>query len=138
MRVVFDTNVVLSALLFTNGQLTWLRDAWGKQLLIPIISKATTEELLRVLAYPKFKLSKEQRNDLLAEFIPYAETFVLNTNLDENIPLCRDKNDQMFVNLAYQSNVQFLITGDKDLLELNHLVEFKIETATTFKNFFLG
>jgi len=135
IRAVFDTNIVLSALLFTNGQLTWLRSAWEKQLLTPIVSKEITEELLRVLAYPKFKLSKEQRNNLLAEYLPFAETFVVNTKQDDDIPLCRDKDDQVFLSLTYQSKAQFLISGDKDLLELNHLVKFKITTAATLKSF---
>lgn len=134
IRAVFDTNVVLSALLFTDGQLAWLRTAWEKKLLTPIISKQTTEELLRVLGYPKFKLSKEERNDLLAEFLPFAETFVLDTNQNDDVPLCSDKNDQMFLNLAYQSNIQFLVSGDKDLLELNQSVEFNIETAAFILN----
>ena len=57
-RVVLDTNCLISALLFSKGQLSWLRHAWQNGRCIPLVSRATIEELLRVLAYPKFKLNQ--------------------------------------------------------------------------------
>lgn len=56
-RVVLDTNIVLSALLFNTGRLTWVRHAWQRQQVQPLVCTATVNELLRVLAYPKFKLT---------------------------------------------------------------------------------
>ena len=56
LRVVLDTNTVLSALLFSNTSLSQLRLCWQNQQLIPFASKATISELMLVLAYPKFKL----------------------------------------------------------------------------------
>jgi predicted nucleic acid-binding protein len=53
-RVVLDTNTVLSALLFVNGRLVPLRAAWQSGELTPLLCAQTVEELLRVLAYPKF------------------------------------------------------------------------------------
>lgn len=132
-RCVFDTNIVISSLLFAHGQLTWLRAAWGKQILIPIVAKDTVEELLRVLRYPKFQLSKDERNDLLADFLPYAESFVIDINQKIKVPICRDEFDQMFLNLAYQSKAQYLVTGDNDLLALNKSVEFNIVPAAQMK-----
>lgn len=136
LRVVFDTNIVLSALLFTSGQLTWLRTAWEKHALIPIVTTKTVEELLRVLSYPKFQLSKEERNDVLADYLPFSETFVLDKKQNDALPLCRDADDQIFLNLAYQSKVKYLVTGDKDLLKLNESVRFDIVTALRFRQIF--
>ena len=48
-RAVLDTNVVLSALLFPRGQLSWLRAAWQQGRLRPLVSKVTTEELMRAI-----------------------------------------------------------------------------------------
>ncbi|MFP7864029.1 putative toxin-antitoxin system toxin component, PIN family [Pseudomonas aeruginosa] len=56
-RVVLDTNIVLSALIFNAGRLAWIRHAWQQQQLQPLVCRETASELLRVLAYPKFKLS---------------------------------------------------------------------------------
>ena len=57
VRVVLDTNIVLSALLFAEGQVAWMRDAWQRGRIVPVVCHETVTELLRVLAYPKFKLS---------------------------------------------------------------------------------
>ncbi|MFV1985176.1 MAG: putative toxin-antitoxin system toxin component, PIN family [Thiohalomonadales bacterium] len=134
IRAIFDTNIVLSALLFPNGRLAWLRSAWENGLLVPVVSKEIIEELLRVLEYPKFKLSKEDRRELLADYLPYTEVIVIDKNQRGVTPVCRDKKDQMFLVLAYQSTIDYLISGDKDLLELNNVVEFKIQTAAQLKN----
>ena len=49
MRVVLDTNAVVSALLFEHGRLTWLRDAWSAGRILPLIDPSCLDELLRVL-----------------------------------------------------------------------------------------
>ena len=54
-QAVIDTNVVVSALVF-QSRLSWLRQAW-KSDCSPVICSETTEESLRVLSYPKFKLT---------------------------------------------------------------------------------
>ncbi len=51
-RLVLDTNVVLSALLFSSRALTWLRRAWHAELIRPLASRETAMELIRVLTYP--------------------------------------------------------------------------------------
>jgi len=135
IRVVFDTNVVLSALLLSKGQLAWLRSAWAKQILTPLVSKETTEELLRVLECPRFKLLREQRTELIAEYLPVAEVFVVNKSQSDAAQLCRDKHDQIFFALAYGAKVDFLVSGDKDLLELKDLVKFTITTSAQLKQY---
>ncbi len=70
-----------------------------------------------------------ERTELLADYIPFTEIIVVDKSQRDDIPVCRDKNDQIFVKLAYQSTIDYLISGDKDLLEMNDLVEFNIQTA---------
>ena len=77
-RVVLDTNTVLSALLFVNGRLVPLRTAWQSSEVTPLLCAQTVEELLRVLAYPKFKLTPEER---VANF-RVAKTFMNDTIVD--------------------------------------------------------
>jgi hypothetical protein len=55
MRVIFDTNAIVSALLF-RGAATWLVEHWQSGEVTPMVSRETARELLRVLAYPKFGL----------------------------------------------------------------------------------
>ncbi|MDR3015620.1 MAG: putative toxin-antitoxin system toxin component, PIN family [Delftia acidovorans] len=117
MRVVLDTNVVLSALLFTSGRLAWIRRAWQHQQLQPLVCRETASELLRVLAYPKFKLAAAEQQALLEDFLPWADVVTLPQPWPA-LPLCRDDKDQVFLVLAHVGRAQALITGDGDLLAL--------------------
>lgn len=115
-RLVLDTNTVLSALLFSNGRLAWLRPAWQAGRFVPLVSRATVAELIRVLAYPKFKLTAEDREDLLGDYLPYCEAVDVPTSA--KIPDCRDAADMPFLALALAGNADALVSGDADLLVL--------------------
>ena len=116
-RVVIDTNVVLSALLFPRGKLAWLRSAWHIGRIIPAVSTDTLAELVRVLAYPKFGLAASDQKALLTHYMAHAEA-VPTPRTRARLPKCRDPFDEMFLRLAYAAKVEALVTGDKDLLEL--------------------
>ena len=114
-RVVLDTNVVLSALLFAGGRVAQVRQAWHAMRFVPLASTATAAELIRVLRYPKFALSADEQEDLLADFMPWVS--VVRVPLPPpKVPLCRDASDVPFLQLAAAGRASALITGDKDLL----------------------
>jgi len=87
LRVVLDTTTVVSALIFTNGRLAWLRQHWRDRGCAPLISRATTEELMRVFGYPTFQLSPSDRQELLADYLPYCEVIELK---EKSAAACRD------------------------------------------------
>jgi putative PIN family toxin of toxin-antitoxin system len=124
VRVVIDTNVVLSALLFESGHVAWLRDAWSRMLCVPLVSTATVEELLRALTYPKFKLSADDREELLGDYLPFAERVELSEAM--GLPRCKDPDDQKFLDLALAGRASILITGDNALLALAGSCPFEI------------
>ena len=116
-RWVLDTNVVLSALIRPGGVSGRLRLAWQAGLFTPLISRATAAELIRVLAYPKFKLAPEDQHDLLADYLPWAGIFCI-PDPPPRTPACRDPHDVPFLQLALAAKADALITGDADLLVL--------------------
>lgn len=130
-RVVIDTNQVLSALVFSGGQLDALRHAWQKQVCIPLICKHTASEIIRVLAYPKFKLTPAEQNELLADYLPYCETVNLPAKAPKALH-CRDVHDIPFLHLAVVGKADFLISGDDDLLCLADEFACPIVTAKDF------
>jgi uncharacterized protein len=79
VRVVLDTNIIISALVFYVGQFGWLREAWINQQFIPVVNKTCAEELLPALTYPKFKLSDEEIRSLLGVYLPYTITIESTT-----------------------------------------------------------
>lgn len=127
-RVVLDTNVVLSALLFSAGRLAWIRHAWQRRQLLPLTCKETVSELLRVLAYPKFKLTAAEQEELLAAFLTYADIVELPTPWPA-LPACRDAKDQVFLVLAHVGRADALVTGGADILTLREAFPRSIMTA---------
>lgn len=128
--VVFDTSTVVSALVFTRGKLAWLRQHWQTGC-TSLVSKQITQELIRVLAYPKFGLSENDRNELLAEYLPFCQVIEAKERCQY---ICRDKNDQMFLDLAVAGHAECLVSSDKDLLVLAPQVSlFCIETPEAYR-----
>ncbi len=130
-RAVLDTNVVLSALLFSQGRLSPLRLAWQRASFHPIVSRDTTRELLRVLAYPKFKLAADDQRELLADYLPYCTPVAIPAD-PPRTPACRDPFDVPFLQLAMVAQADFLVTGDRDLLGLNGRMRCPIVAAELF------
>jgi uncharacterized protein len=130
LRVVIDTNLVLSALVF-GGSTAKLRLAWQDDWFTPLASKATITELIRVLAYPKFKLTKSDQEDLLADYLPFCDTVPMPDVLT-TIPDCRDPFDAPFLMLALVGQADYLVTGDRDLLCLTDSFSCPIIKADQF------
>ncbi|MGC3983308.1 MAG: putative toxin-antitoxin system toxin component, PIN family [Pseudorhodoferax sp.] len=125
---MLDTNVVLSALVFGKGRLAALRDSWQRHACVPLVSKPTVTELLRVLAYPKFRLTAPEQAQLLEEFLPWAEVVTLPEPWPV-LPACRDPKDQVFLVLAHVARADALVTGDADLLALSDAFGLPILTV---------
>jgi putative PIN family toxin of toxin-antitoxin system len=136
MSVVFDTNTVISALLF-RGKLSVLVEHWQQANITPLICEKTRAEFLRVLAYPKLKLSQTQIDNLASYYLPYTKTIEFVDEPVNDLPVCRDNKDQIFLELAYLGKADILITGDLDLLVLKEQTPFKIMLPIDYLNDYL-
>jgi len=129
--VVIDTNVLVSCFLF-GGRLERLRDLWKKRTIVPLVSRATFDELRRVLSYPKFSLShKELQTIIDIEILPYFEVIKIECEIRDT---CRDPHDDKFLAVAANGMASWLITGDQDLLVLQVFQQTKIITPADFLN----
>jgi uncharacterized protein len=131
VRAVLDTNIVVSALLFAHGRLAPVRLAWQADAFAPLASAATVEELIRVLSYTKFKLTAGDRDELLGDYLPYCTTVRMPAKAPK-VPSCRDPWDLPFLQLAAYAKANFLVTGDRDLLDIRDKTRFAIVTAEAF------
>jgi putative PIN family toxin of toxin-antitoxin system len=128
-RYVFDTNTLISAVLFahsTSGQALRRALKQGEVL----ISSATLEELAEVLQREKFDqyITAAEREEFLEAFVERA-TFIEPT---EEIRICRDAKDDKFLELAVSGGAAYLISGDKDLRALQPFRGIAIVTASEF------
>ncbi len=132
MKVVLDTNVVVSAILFPRGALAAIARLWTGRQIVPLLSAATTTELIRVLAYPKFRMDDDDIEAVLAAYLPFTETVTALPLRRSRRAVCRDPHDQMFIDLASVGRARVLVTGDADLLALTGDTLFAIERPGEF------
>ena len=126
---VFDTNVIVSALLFNDsgpGQAFFQALHHGTIL----ISRPLVKELSEVLCRGKFDryISHEERDKFLESLI--TESNLIETT--ESVHVCRDPKDNQVLELAVNGNAAFIVTGDTDLLVLNPFRGVQIVTPAEF------
>lgn len=127
-KIILDTNLWISFLISKN--LTKLERLIFDKKYILIFSEELLNEFLSVAKRPKFRqfFSKEDIEDVLETIQEYAEYF----EVVSEVKTCRDFKDNFLLSLAKDSNADFLITGDKDLLELKTFENTHIVTLTEF------
>jgi uncharacterized protein len=128
-RYVFDTNTLVSALLFEHSKPGCaFRQALrcGKVL----VSPSTLEELAEVLQREKFDryVTASEREEFLEAFVERA-LFIEST---EEIRACRDAKDDKFLELAVSGKADCIISGDNDLLILHPFRAIAIMTVAEF------
>ena len=113
--IVVDTNVLVSALLFggTPGELIAL---WKKGIIQPLASREVIDEYLRVLAYPKFRLTENEIGYLLyREILPHFKIVIAEQG--ESI-VTADASDDKFIWCAVAGKAEYIITNDKHLISV--------------------
>ena len=128
ISVVLDSNIVVSALVFASGRRSWLRHQWQQGSLVPLVTHDTTNELIRVLSYPKFHLSLDDVKALLGDYLPFCEVVDMRER-EVSLPEVRDPNDRIFLVAAIIGDAAYLITGDADLLAMRSDFSVPIVTA---------
>ena len=116
--VVLDTNIVLDWLVFEDGGMPELMAAITNRQ-IQIASNADCrEELIRVLAYPIFKLDEAAQRAALGTFDATVKITPERASLLGIVPRCRDRDDQKFIQLAAHAGAAALISKDSAVLGL--------------------
>ncbi|NCN11657.1 MAG: putative toxin-antitoxin system toxin component, PIN family [Leptospira sp.] len=123
LRILLDTNVYLSAILF-NGKPRQILQELVDEKITGYISNEILKELEDTLSKPKFRLTNDFTQIVLSE-IREVTKIVSIIPLTNYLDL-RDRDDYHILEAAYSAKVDFLITGDKDLLSLEKIQDFKI------------
>ncbi|MGH7832710.1 MAG: putative toxin-antitoxin system toxin component, PIN family [Candidatus Binatia bacterium] len=129
MRVVLDTNVLVSALLF-SGISSELVPLWQSNAITALLSRGILQEYLRVFSYPKFQLSEDEIRGLIEEeLLPYVE--VVNPRRRLHV-VKRDPSDNKFLECAIAGKARVIISGDKDLLSIGRYRQICIQSPAKF------
>ncbi|MDZ8238468.1 MAG: putative toxin-antitoxin system toxin component, PIN family [Nostoc sp. ChiQUE01a] len=128
-RFVFDTNVLISAFLFSQSK---PRQALDQATVIGVIvlSSSVLSELEEVLYRPKFDryLTKKRRQEFLEDLTENAQFIDVTEQINE----CRDPKDNKYLELALSGQAECIVTGDDDLLVLNPWRGIEILTVQEF------
>ncbi len=120
--IVIDTNIFISAALSPNGT---AYQAFSKaiQNFTVVQNDETYQEIAERIYKSKFdQYISEQRRESFLSIIKNKSQFIEKKS---QITVCRDPDDNKFLELAFDSKAEFLMTGDKDLLSLKSQGEYQ-------------
>jgi putative PIN family toxin of toxin-antitoxin system len=128
MRIILDTNLWISYLI--SKRLSQIDQLILDDRLTLLFSEELLEEFIEVANRPKFEkyFSNEDVITLLLLFDFYGELVKIESNMD----ICRDPKDNFLLNIAVDGKADYLITGDKDLLEIGEVGRTLILTFNEF------
>jgi hypothetical protein len=136
MRVVLDTNVLLSALISPHGPPDTIYRAWRAAQFELVTSTAQLDELRRVSRYPKLKaILPPHRVGAMVNNMQRAVILKLLPNLPAGVELS-DPNDAFLFTMALGGEADYLVTGDRraGLLQLGSAGRTRILTPAAFCN----
>ena len=116
-RLVLDTNVILDLLVFKDPSTEPIRLMLDAKLVDAVRSEASMLELVDVIQRPIFKLSQQEQEMILQAW--EGVTRLLENTAIESAPfICRDDDDQIFLDMAYSIRPAVLLSKDLRVLEL--------------------
>lgn len=135
MRIVIDANVFASALIQPKsnpGKI--VQQVFKRQTLELILSSAISEEIRRVLFYPKIRKYIKESDEEIIAFIKALESIAIfcEPSFTYQVIVTDDPDDDKYVIAALESCAKILISGDKHLLNLKHSENLKIVNPSFF------
>ena len=117
MKIILDTNIYFSALVFDRDILKLLDHCYN--LYKVHVSAESLDEIKRIIYGEKaLKLMKVSDLNEVNAFYKKIEIDSYFTQVTETVTICRDPKDNKFLELAKTINAEYIISGDKDLLDL--------------------
>ena len=127
MRVMLETNILISAFIFKSKKMNDLIYKLSKEHQI-VICSYTIEELQELMQI-KFKVSVQELDDFLRDF-PFDLVYSPK-NVEDKLFEIRDKDDYIILHTAIIEDVDVFITGDKDFNDVD-IDKPEIMSATEF------
>lgn len=134
-RIILDTNVCLDLFVFRDPRWEAILLSLRQGDVLALTRQDCREEWLAVLHYSHLPVTDDNRSTIVAEFDQYIQLAAPTTRAIL-LPRCSDPDDQKFLEIARDAEVDFLITKDKALLKLARKTKaahlFQIVTPETY------
>lgn len=118
MRVVLDTNVIISATLIRGGNEDQVLRAWQHGSFELVLSPPILEELGRALFYERLRKFRWMTDGEVAELLRALAGGGIVVTGRVKVKASRDPDDDKFLAAAVEGAAGFVVTGDRDLLDL--------------------
>lgn len=131
MRVVIDTNILLSGLMLPSSTPGRIVQAWRDNRFELVLSQFQLDEIGRVLAYPRIHKRLKWDQAEITQFL--KQLFLRSIYLGEIMAVAEvpaDANDNLILSAYVIAGAEFLVTGDGGLLALRE--QYRIVTAAEF------
>jgi hypothetical protein len=128
LKVIIDTNLWVSFIILKKYNLLDNFLFSGKVRLL--FSKELISEIQQTIVKPKLKayFVDNALDKMLSAFEPFTDLIEVETR----VKICRDSNDDFLLSLSKDGKVDYLITGDNNLLDLKTFGKTKIVTIKDF------
>jgi putative PIN family toxin of toxin-antitoxin system len=133
MKIVLDTNVLISAIFFSGVPYEILK-AWQNGTIKIVISKEILTEYQRVAEELSCKFPSVNIDQILELITIHAEMVDIQ---GYDISICEDTDDNMFISCALASNSQIIVSGDKHLLKVTGYQNIKVLKPRDFMDNYL-
>jgi len=127
-KVLLDTNILISALGWSGKPKVIFEKCLHGELEL-VTSPNQIDELKRVMDYPKFNFSEEQKATFISIILEIATMVEITGKVNVVVD---DPDDNAILETAIVGNVQYLVSGDPHLLKLKEFAKVKIVTASEF------
>ena len=128
MRIVLDTNILVSAALFTGNEFEIIRRVEAGEFSL-ILSPEIVEEFGRVLSRSKFGLSEAEVSALLEHLLSISEIVIPRRKKTHKI---RDEEDRIILECALTGGAKYIVSGDQDLQALRRVGRVRIVSSREF------
>ncbi len=119
MRVVLDANIYVSALANTQGYPRRLMEGWEQNKFDVLVSGSIIDEVGRVLRYPRISKRHRQGEEAIQRFLGLLSSQAVMVEPTEVLDVIKeDRSDNRYLECAAEGKAQYVISGDRHLLEL--------------------
>lgn len=129
MRVVIDTNVLVSAVLKDRDPEAVILFVASREEMEWIVSPEILAEYREVLSRPQFALS----DDIRQSWFDMLDALTVTLDVDLDIDFPRDRKDAIFLACAVIAGADYFVTGDRDFSEAQKILSTTILSVTQFK-----
>ena len=134
IRAVLDANVVVSGILSENGTPAKILKAWYEDRFHLVVSPAILGEFRRVLQYPRIARRHHWSASQVREFLEDLASLAIRTSGDFTLPaiIAEDPSDDRYVECAIEGEANYIVSGDRHLLDLEIYEGIEIVSPRAF------